>query len=56
MTVSIWKVAIPNTDIRVWTRKSELPQKSFLRSLTQPNITRQRPFELTYIDYDQIKA
>ena len=35
--------------------KSEFPQGNFLRSLTQPEITRQRPFELTNIEYDQIK-
>ena len=48
-------VDITNIDIKVWTRKSELPQGNHLSSLTQSEITRQRPFELTNIHYDQIK-
>ena len=40
--------------VKVWTRKSELPQGNFLRSLTQPEITIQRPFKLADIEYDQI--
>ena len=55
MTVSIYMVAIPNIDVKVWTRKSDLPQVNLLRSLTQPKITRQRPFELTDLEYDKIK-
>ena len=47
-------VAIPNLSIKVWTRKCELPQGNFLRSLTQPEITRQTTFELMDIEYDQI--
>ena len=42
--------------IHVWTRKSELPLGNFLRSLTQPEITRQRPFKLTDIKFDWIKC
>ena len=37
------------------TQKSDLPQGNFLRFLTQPLITRRRPLELTYIDYDIIQ-
>ena len=48
-------VAIPNIDVKVWTWKREFPQGDFLHSLTQPKITRQRPFELTDIEYDLIK-
>ena len=48
-------VAIPNIDVKVLTRKSEFPQGNFLRSLTQPKITRQRTFKLTDIEYDQMK-
>ena len=48
-------VSIPNIDVKVWTRKSEFPQENFLRSLTQPEITRQRPFKLADIYYDKIK-
>ena len=32
-----------------------MSQGNFPRSLTQNSITRQIPFDLTYIDYDQIK-
>ena len=49
------KIAIPNIDVKVWTRKNELPRGNYLRSLTKPVIRRQRSFELTNIDYDQIK-
>ena len=46
------KVAIPSLDVKVWTWKSDFPQGIFLCSLSQPKITRQRPFELTEIKYD----
>ena len=49
VTVSMSKVGIPNIDIKVWSRKSELPQVNFLHSLTQTEITIKRPFELMYI-------
>ena len=55
MTVSTRKIVTTNIDIKVWTRKSEFTQGNFLRSLTQPEIIRQRAFELTDIDYYQIK-
>ena len=55
MTVSINILDFPNIDVEVWTQESEFQQGNFLRYLTQPKITRQRPFELTYIDYDRIK-
>ena len=55
VTVAMRTVAIPNLDIKFWTRKSEFLQGYFLRSLTQPEITRQRLFGLMYIEYDQIK-
>ena len=42
-------------ETKVWTRKSELTQGNFLGSLTQPEIIRQGPFELTDIVYDLIK-
>ena len=32
-----------------------MPQGNFLRSLTQPEITIQRPFKLADIEYDRIK-
>ena len=41
--------------INFWTRKSDFSQSNFLRYLTQPKITRQRPFKITDIEYDQIK-
>ena len=53
--MSINTVDIPNIDVKVWTRKSEVPQGNLIRSLTKTEITRQRPFGLTYIEYDQIK-
>ena len=49
------RVAIPNLEVKVWTRKSELPQGDFLSYLTQPENTRQLPFELTDIGHYQIK-
>ena len=52
MTVSMNPVAITNIDVKVWTRKSELPQGSLLLSLTQPKTTIQIPVELTDIEYD----
>ena len=55
VTVSIRKVSIPNIDIKVWTRKSELLLGNYLHYLTQPESTRQKPIELTGIEYDQIK-
>ena len=45
-------VAIPNIDVQVWTQKSYLTHGNLPRSLTQPEITRQRSFELIYIEYD----
>ena len=54
-TVSMNTVSIPNISIKFWTCKSEFSLIKFLCSLTPPKITRQRPFELTYIDYDLIK-
>ena len=53
--MSMKTVAIPNLDVRVWTRESEFPQGHFLLSLTQPKITRQRTFEISDIGYDLIK-
>ena len=55
--VTVWMntVYIPNIDVKVWTHRSEFPQDNFLGSLTQTKISIQRPFELTDIDYDQIK-
>ena len=48
-------VAIKNIDVKVWTQKGEFLQRNFLRSLTKPEITRQRTFELTDIEYEQIR-
>ena len=48
-------VAITNLGVRVWTRKSDLPQGNFLHSLTQPKIARQITFELIDIEYDRMK-
>ena len=42
------------TQLLFQTQKRDFPQGSFLRSLTQPGITRQRNFELTDIEYDLI--
>ena len=53
-TVSMKKVSITDIDVKFWTRKSELPQGNFLRSIPQSEITRQRDFELTDIEYDCI--
>ena len=44
VTISMNTVAIPNLDVKVWTRKSEFPQENFLFSVTQNKITRQRIF------------
>ena len=55
MTITLRKTAIPYLYIIFWTRNSEFPQRHFLCSLTQPEITRQRDLELTDIEYDQIK-
>ena len=55
MTVSMKKVAMLNIDIKVWTRKSDFPQGNLLRSLTQHEITGQRSFKRTGIEYDLIK-
>ena len=54
VTVSIEIVSIINLDVKVWTQKSELPERNFLGSLTQPKITRLRPVKLTDIEYDLI--
>ena len=48
-------VAVNNIDVKVWTKKNYLPQGNYLRSLIQPVITRQISFELTDIEYDEIK-
>ena len=48
-------VAISSIDVKVCTQKSNSTQGNFLRYLTQPKIIRQIPFELTDIEYDQIK-
>ena len=55
MTVSIRTIYISDLDINVLTQKSELPQGNFLGSLVKPETTRQRTFEPTEIEYDQIK-
>ena len=41
VTLSMNTVGIPNLYIKVWTHKSDFPQGDFLRSLTQPKITKQ---------------
>ena len=48
-------VAILNLDIKVWTRKKQLPQGNFSRSLIPEKITKQRTLKLTDIQYDIIK-
>ena len=55
VTVSMNALAIPNIDVKFWTKKSEFPQGDLLHSLTQSEITKQRPFEPTDIEYDGIK-
>ena len=55
LTLSPKTVAIPNIDVKFWTKKSEFPQGDLLHSLTQSEITKQRPFEPTDIEYDGIK-
>ena len=54
-SVSMNTVPIKDIDVKVWTRKSDLTQGNLLHSLTQPGITRQRPFKLTEIKYYPIK-
>ena len=46
VTVSIKTFAITNVDVKVWTRKSEFPQGNLLCVLTQPEIIRQRIFNV----------
>ena len=41
--------------LRFGPRKSDFPQGGFLNFLTQPKITRQRPFEITEIGYYRVK-
>ena len=48
-------VDIPNIYIKVWTQKNEFPQRKNIRYLMQASIIRQRKFELSDIEYDQIK-
>ena len=48
-------VAIPNIDIKVWTRTSEFLVGNYQYSLTQHEIIRQIIFELMEIQYDRIK-
>ena len=55
MTTSTNTVAITNIDIKVLTRKCEFPQENLPRSLTHTKIIKQRTFELTYIEYYQVK-
>ena len=45
-------VDITNLDIKVWTQNNYFPQGNYLRSLTQPEITKQITFEPTDIGYD----
>ena len=47
--------AITKIDFKVWNRKIDQSQRNFLHYLTQPEITRERPFELTDIECDRIK-
>ena len=47
-------VSIPDLNVGFWTFKNYTGEL-YLCYLTQPEITRQRTFELTDIDYDQIK-
>ena len=49
------KFSIPTIEVTVWNRKNEFQLGYYLRSLTQPEITRQIPFELIDIEYDIIK-
>ena len=56
MTLSINAVAIQNLDVNVWTWKTESPHRNFLRYVTQLETIRQRPFELTNIEYYLIKS
>ena len=55
VTVSMRTFDVPNSDIKVWTYKSELPPGTWICSLTQPEITRQITFEVTDIEYDLMK-
>ena len=47
--------SIINIYIEVWTQINEMPQGNYLLSFEKPTIRRQRPFELTDIEYGQIK-
>ena len=40
MTVSMNTVAMIKIEVKVWTQKSEFPQRNFLRYLTPTEITR----------------
>ena len=44
VTVSMSTVYIKKIEVKALTRKIELPQRNFLRFLTQSKNTRQRPF------------
>ena len=49
------KFDITDIYVKVCTQRSEIKKGNFLRSLTPPKTTRQRPFELPDIEYDLIK-
>ena len=53
--VLIITVDITIIDVKFWTQKKYMPQFNYIFSLTQPEITRQIPFKLIYIEYDIIK-
>ena len=48
-------VVIPNIDVKVWKQKHNLPQGKYLNYLMKHEMIRKIPFELTYIEYAQIK-
>ena len=53
--VLVSTVTITNIDVAFWTYKIKYHRVNICFPLTQPTITRQLRFELTNIDYDQIK-
>ena len=55
ITVSMNEIVLPNTEVKLWTRKIEFPQVNFPHFLTQPKITRQRTLKITDIEHDRIE-
>ena len=48
-------VAIANIDVNLCTRENYFRQVNYLCYLIQPEITIQRPFKITRVEYNQVK-